>query len=366
MIDLTKSKLFTPLMNDESGVTVYLLTEKIAPVQQNFYFVNDGMTRDGRFLWFYCAHPPSPGRTLGLIDLESEEVRHFPEAQFDDATPFVDPESGFCYWCARDSIWCRGPHKSEIPQLVNSLPKDIVRARPIHKLATHLSRSANGKEFFVDAALGLQWVFGTLPIGGGDFQMWQRFDRHYNHAQFSPTDPDLVLFAEENHPDPITGLIFPIIDRMWLIKRGQSARPVFSSPTRVSHEWWDLDGKHVWCVWDNDSWRTDIASQKVEKFEWPHHCWHAHNSNNGKYLVADSNERFYRGCPSKVNFINRVTGKHVQIIRNPEMQGIIGARYHIDPHPRFCDQDRLIVFTTTIRGQVDLALVRTADLVERT
>jgi len=366
MINLSESKLFTPITNADNGVTIYLLTHKVAPVQQNLYFVNDGMTSDGRFLWFYCAFPPSPAKTLGLVDLESQEVRHFPETQFSDSSPYVDPVSGFVFWCAHASIWCRGPHESETVQLVNSLPEDIVRHRIIHRLATHLSRSVDGKEFFVDAALGLQWVLGTLPLDGGDFQMWQRLDRNYNHAQFSPNDPDLVLFAEENHPDPITGLSFPIVDRMWLIGRGQSARPVFSSPTRVTHEWWDADGQHIWCVWGNQSWRTDIASQQVEKIEWPHHCWHAHNSRDGRYLVADSNERFYRGCPSTVNFLNRLTGKHIQLISNPEMPGITGARYHIDPHPRFCYQDRSVVFTTTIRGQVDLAIAKTSDLVEKT
>ena len=366
MTNLSESKLFTPIKNPDNGVTIYLLTEKVAPVQQNFYFVNDGMTGDGRFLWFYCAFPPSAGKSLGLLDLEAQTVRHFPETQFSDASPFVDPISGFVYWGAHESIWCRGPRESETVQRINSLPKDIVRNRSIHRFATHLSRSADGKEFFVDAALGLQWVFGTLPVDGGDFQMWQRFDRNYNHAQFSPTDPNLVLFAEENHPDPITGLSFPIVDRMWLIRRGETARPVFSTPTRVTHEWWDADGKHVWCVWGNQAWRTDIATQQIEKVEWQQHCWHAHNSRDDKYLVSDLNERFYRGCPSTVNFLNRVTGKQIQIIRNPEMTGLTGTRYHIDPHPRFCGHDRLVVFTTTVRGQVDLAIVKTSDLIERT
>jgi hypothetical protein len=366
MITLSESKLFTPIKNPDNEVTIYLLTQKVAPVQQNFYFVNDGMTGDGRLLWFYCAFPPSPGRSLGLVDFESQVVRHFPETGFSDASPFVDPISGFVYWGAHESLWCRGTRESETVQRVNSLPEDIVRNRMVHRFATHLSRSVDGKEFFVDAALGLQWVFGTMPVDGGDFQMWQRFDRNYNHAQFCPTDPNLVLFAEENHPDPITGLSFPIVDRMWLIQRGARARPVFSTPTRVTHEWWDADGKHVWFVWGNQSWRTGIATQQIEKIEWQQHCWHAHNSRDGKYLVSDSNERFYRGCPSSVHFLNRVSGKEIQIISNPAMPNFTGARYHIDPHPRFGNQDRLIVFTTTIRGQVDLAIVETAELIERT
>ena len=365
MIDLSESKLFTQIKGN-NGVPIYLLTHKVAPLQQNFYFVNDGMTNDSRYLWFYCAFPPSPIKTLGLLNFEEQTVRHFPEAQFTGSSPWVDPISGLVYWGAHESIWCRGPHESETTQRVNSLPEDIVRGRTVYRMATHLSRSPDGKEFFIDAALGLQWVFGSLPMDGGDFQLWQRFDRNYNHAQFSPTDPDLVLFAEENHPDPITGLTFPIIDRMWLIERGKRARPVFSTPTRVTHEWWDEDGKHVWCVWGNQSWRTNIATQEIEKIDWHQHCWHAHNSHGAQYLVSDSNERFYRGCPSGVHFLNRMTGNEIQIIHNPEMSNFTGARYHIDPHPRFCAQDRYVVFTTTIRGQVDLAMVKTSDLIERT
>jgi len=366
MIELAESKLFTPWTNPDTGVTVYLLTKKVAPVQQTFYFVNDGMSRDGRYLWFYCAFPPSGSRTLGVIDFDRQQVRHFPETQFSGGSPFVDPDSGIAYWCIRESIWCRGPGPSDTAQQVNSLPEEVVRNRTVYRLATHLTRSADGREFFIDAALGLQWVFGTLPTDGSDFCMWQRFDRNYNHAQFSPTDVDLALFAQENHLDPITGLRIGIEDRMWLIRRGERARPVFASPTRVTHEWWDPDGEHVWCVWGNEAWRVNIASQRVETIQWPSHCWHAHSSKTGFYIVADSNERFYRGCPSTVGFLNRYTGKHIQLVSNPEMPGITGSHYHIDPHPRFCCSDQFVVFTTTVRGEVDLAIVSTADLIEKT
>lgn len=365
MINFSDSNLFTTYTAPDNGVAFHILTKKVAPLQQSFYFVNSGMSASGRFLWFYCAYPPSPVRTLGLVDFQSGEVRNFPRTQFSDASPYVDPQSGTAFWCARDSIWRLQP-ESDSPQLVNSLPADIVRERTIHRLATHLTVSADGREFLIDAALGLQWILGSLPIDGGDFQLWHRFDRNYNHAQFSPVDPDLVLFAEENHSDPITGLRIPIVDRMWLIRRGERPRPVFSEPTRVTHEWWDPDGKHVWCVWGHESWRTELESQSVEKVAWPAHCWHAHISVDGAYLVSDSNERFYRGCPSSVYFLNRRTGKYLKIVENPEMRGITGLHYHIDPHPRFCCSDEFVVFTTTIRGEVDLAIVRTSDMIERT
>ncbi|MBS3764730.1 MAG: hypothetical protein KGZ25_15630, partial [Planctomycetes bacterium] len=115
-----------------------------------------------------------------------------------------------------------------------------------------------------------------------------------------------------------------------------------------------------------EAWRTDIETRKVEKISWPSHCWHAYSSREANYIVADSNEKFYRGCPSTVGFLNRSTGQYIELVRNPEMKGVTGSEYHIDPHPRFCSNDRYVVFTTTIRGSVELAIAETEDLIDRT
>ena len=367
MLTPESSPLFEAWSSTDTGLPVWLLREKHAPLQQSFYFVNDCMSRDGRYLWFYCAFPPSGsgayGRTLARIDTERQQVHHFPETQFQHASPFVDPDTGDIYWTTGHSIWRRSPDPESPAERINSLPEDVVRSRAVTRLATHLSRSADRKEFFVDAAVGAQVVFGTLPVDGGDFRFWHHFDRNHNHAQFSPVDPDLVLFAQEYHSDPITGLRFPITDRMWLVRRGQAPRPVMPTPTVCSHEWWDADGKHAWSVRGKETWRTNVDTGELERIQWPVHCWHAHNSRDGRYLVCDSTERFYRGCASSVVAMDRHTGATLKIIDNPGIEGVTGTNYHIDPHPRFCCEDRFVVFTTTARGQVDLALVRTADLV---
>ena len=57
-MDILKSDLFTPWTDPDSGVTSYILSKKVAPVQENFYFVNDPMDQNGSYLWFYCAFPP--------------------------------------------------------------------------------------------------------------------------------------------------------------------------------------------------------------------------------------------------------------------------------------------------------------------
>ena len=370
MIDLVNSKLFTPWKNPETGVTLYLLTHKVVPVQEAFYFSNESMSRDGRYLWFYCAFPPSgtaaQGRTLGVVDFETQEVRHFPETHFNHASPFVDPANGEVTWGMGAGLWRRGPGAGDTVEEVNSLPAEIIGARPVSRIATHLTRTADKSAFFIDAQIGLQFVFGMLPVDGGDFQPWYRFERNYNHAQISPTDANLVLFAQENHPDPITGLTFPIVNRMWTLRPGEAPQPVLKEPRKVTHEWWDPDGQHAWCVWGNETWKVNVFTHEEEKILFPHHCWHSHSSQAGEYIIGDSNTRFYRGCPSSVHFLNRTTHQLVKLVDNPEMPNYTGRNYHIDPHPRFCCGDQYVVFTTTLRGVVDLVVARTADLIQRT
>jgi len=368
VIDLAGHPCFTPLT--PADVPLHVLSRRVAPLQQSFYFVNDSMSADGRFLWFYCAFPPSGsaggGRTLGVVDFEGGELRHFPETQFNNASPWVEPETGAAYWAEGLHTWRRGPEPDAPVERVNAVPRELIGNRSVQRSATHLTRSADGRALFIDLGLQTQYIFGHLPLDGGDFELWHRFDRNFNHAQFSPTDPDLVLFAQENHPDPLTGLTFPITNRMWLIRRGEDPRPIFEKPTRVSHEWWDPDGAHAWCVAGHETWRVRIADGQTETIPLPHHAWHAHASRDGRLLVNDTHEGFYRGCASSVHFLNRQTGKRLTLAENPARDDHIGRHYHIDPHPRFCCGDRYVVFTTTVRGEIDLAIVPVSELLERT
>ncbi len=232
-MDILQSDLFSP-WTDPKWCHHYFDCRS-RPSSRGFYFVNDCMTPMAAHLWFYCAFPPSgvaaQGRTLAVLDLQQGELRHFPETQFSRASPYVDVETGQVYWASAEAIWTRGPQPGDHAERVNALPEELIGHRQIERLATHLTRSSDGKEFFVDAAFGLQWVFGSLPVDGGDFQLWHRFDRNHTHAQFSPTDPDLVLFCQEFHNDPVTGLRMRIEDRLWLMRRGEAPRPVLPQPT---------------------------------------------------------------------------------------------------------------------------------------
>ena len=133
-----------------------------------------------------------------------------------------------------------------------------------------------------------------------------------------------------------------------------------------THEWWDPDGIHAWSVWHTtgETCRVNVHTGEFDRFRWPvTTCLHSHSSADGRYLVCDACDNWYRGTATTVHFQDGQTGKTLKIIDNPAIDSYVGSSYHIDPHPRFCCGDRFVVFTATVRGRVDLAMVRTDDLV---
>lgn len=167
------------------------------------------------------------------------------ETEISTAHPLIDRSSGAAFWGAGNRIWRRGPRRDDSIEAIGKVPDDLIGFRTIERLATHLTLSADGRELFLDTGAGLQWIFGSLTIEGGLYTHWHTFNRSYNHAQFNPVDPDLVLFAEEIHEDQLTGHRFWYDNRLWMIRRGGKAYPALSTPKRVCHEWWSADGKRI-------------------------------------------------------------------------------------------------------------------------
>ncbi|HSI83246.1 MAG: hypothetical protein ACAI35_12950 [Candidatus Methylacidiphilales bacterium] len=372
------SRLLEKWTDPVSGVESYLLSsQRVAPLQQSFYFVNPSLTHDGRYYWFYCGFPPAgnanQGRSLAVVDFHQGEIHHFPETGFSDASPLVDPDTGECYWCTGVEIYKRRPEPDAAPVLVNRLPDEIVRNRRPWRLATHLTFSADRKAVNLDVEIGSEWYIGHAPLNGSRFQLWQRMERCYNHAQYSPADPDLQLIAQDSSVHPITGESENYPNRMWLIRRGTEAKPLYPEPigngldarAMHGHEWWGRDGRHVWYIHYGQGVERYSLEKKTLELVWPYDTLsHAHSNAEENCLVADS----VPSDPSKhkVLFRNLQTGCEVAIVSLLPPVDPALRRYHVHPHPQFCMNDELIAYTTTVRGVVDVAFVSVAHLLAHT
>jgi len=369
------SRLFSRWRNPANGVESLILTERLAPVQQSFYFTNPSLTDDGRFLWVTCQYPPPGGKhavsVSGVVDFEKDEMRVYQEVQQATGRPLVDPLTGDIYWAQDLDVWKRGPGAEDKAVKINRFPKELVDGK-LERLATHFTFSANRRALNIDARFvrkdGSQICYiGDMPIDGSPFRLWQKIEGvFHDHSLFSPTNPDEQMFAWEYWQDHTAFDHNLPYHRLWFIRRGEKARPILQKPVSHSgHEWWDPDGKHVWYV------HYGVAIKKVEVATgrewsvWDGHLSHGYSDRSGRYLVADiMADPVISDC--HVVFRDTVTGKEVEIVNRPPLAAELTQCVHLHPHPQFCQHDRYICHTTTVFDRVDLALVPTADLIART
>lgn len=383
MEKIKRSKHFLKYTDPESNVTSYIFDNEAIPLSQSFYFTNPSCDDKGRYIWMYCGFPPAGnsvfGRSLGVVDTEEDRFTLFNNAMFTDASPVVDTENGDIYYCAIEGIYRKTPAPGEMPELFAPTPKFMRGKGYIETLATHLTFSPDRKKLCFDATVGNRFFIGDVDIESGEFELWQEFDYRKNHAQFSPTTQDLMMIAEDDWIQVETGEYHKItydengkLKRIWLLEKGKE--PVYIPPLYIEarHEWWGPDGNSIYYVdWDNGTIRYDLNTKEYSIVD-KRGTWHAHCSKDERYIVADENEidgtKWYRGCKSRVHFLNRDTGKYVNIItENPtlftrERQ----CKYHIDPHPQFTMAGRAVMHTTTVTGKISAAITEVSELIEKT
>lgn len=218
-LDLSKHPFFEPWIDPASGITSFILTKRVAPVQQSFYFLTPSLSADERWLWFYAAVPPSPHRMLGAVSMDSSDPRIllFPASAGCGESPLVAPEGDAAYFALPPSVW-RQPVAGQA-EVVCTLPPDLApeRGRQVTRMVSHLTLSADGRRFVLDGERGLHWFVAIGDLQTGRITLLKEFGRKYNHAQFSPVDPNLFLIAQDWWIDPISGQEFPYDHRMWLM-----------------------------------------------------------------------------------------------------------------------------------------------------
>lgn len=383
MKHLKNSKFFIEYTDAESGVVSYVFNHDAIPHTQSFYFTNPSATDDGRYIWMYCAFPPSGnalfGRSLAVVDTVLDTFHHYPETMFHDASPIVDTRTGEIYFVNCSGLWRRHPDPDRKVEQIAPLPDFLKGKGTIVKLATHMTFSPDHKKLCFDAIVGKRYYFGEIHLDRGEFELWRTFDSCKNHAQFNPVKPDVMLFAEDEHAEMDTGVFHPIsrdangkVARMYIMEKGKE--PIYIPPLFIEarHEWWSADGESVYYVdWDYGTIRYHIPTGEYKVVD-PRGTWHAHTTVDEKYFVADENEidgkKWYRGCKSRVHFYNTQTGKFVNIVtENPALyQRENQCTYHIDPHPQFTMNDTAVMFTTTVTGKVSMAICDVAQLLEKT
>jgi Tol biopolymer transport system component len=374
MHDLSRHPYFQPWVDPASGITSYVLRERVAPVQQSFYFTNPCVSPDENWLWFYVAFPPNRQRMLAVVSLDPAKplIKLFPQAGFTSASPMVaresTPATTAVYFCMANSVYRMDLDGST--QIVCTVPEDYIGRRNYGRTATHLTMSADGKYFLLDGDLGNFWWVGVGDIETGEVEILKEFGSHHNHAQFSPTDPRLFLIPEDWWLDKISGRRFSYDHRLWLMDIDQTRYEVVrpkawdsGHAAAASHEWWSRDGMVCWNDYETGTHECDPYTLEVTHV-WKRALCHAHCSADRNLWCADESPYKWGRKPLEILFYDRRRDRDVQIVSDMPQPALGRNSYHLDPHPQFSPRDSWVVYTTTVRGEVDVALTPVQPVVD--
>ena len=372
MHDLRQHPHFESWTDPESNVESFVLNERVAPVQQTFYFTNASVSPDENWLWFYAAFPPNRQRMLGVASLNPEcpMIKLFPQAGFSGASPLVAAESDAAYFCMENRV--HKVHLDGSTQVVCTVPEDYIADRHFFSIASHLTLSADGRYFLLDGDLGNFWWVGLGDLHTGEVTVLKEFGYNHNHAQFSPVDPKLFLIPEDWWNDKISGQFFRYNHRLWLMDidqtRFEMVRPGSwdcGHTARASHEWWSRDGMVCWTDFEIGTHECDATSLEVTHV-WKRPLCHAHCSSDRRLWCADESPYKWRDKPLEVLFFDRDQNVDIHIVSAMPLPPMSRGTYHLDPHPQFSPNDSWVVYTTTVRGKVDVALTPVQQLCEKT
>ncbi len=195
-------------------------------------------------------------------------------------------------------------------------------------------------------------VLFTINIASGEVKVIHRGNDWFGHVQFSPTDPDLLMFCHEGN--------WEVVDRIWLMSLGKNDPHIAYKRTEpreiVGHEFWQPDGK---AIWFQQSFRADpqrggflstmdLATGKVTQYKIPagfggiHETW----SPDGTFLVADGNGKGKTGPNKYLSQLwvkdGKITGRHLCSLQDND--------YAIEPNPHVSPDNRWVTFTATLHG----------------
>ena len=364
MFDLSKHPFFSEYIDKKSGVKSYILTKRVAQMQKHFYFAQPSLTKNGKYLWFVCCNPPARYSTLAVVSLDPKDpfIRHFPHAAPDmqGSLPCLDPKGDGVYFGSYDTVY-KLSIDGELNPVIH-LSQEFVHNRPINRLFTHASISCDNKYIALDMQIGGIWYLALGDIESGEVKLLNKFGRCYNHAMFSPKDPDLLLIDQDWWRDSHTGEYMPINNRIWLADtEGTSFEPLFPKEfygrreTEGAHDYFSGDGYIMWSDYYNGAFECNLDSRDVNHV-WKRPICHSHCSSDRKLFVGDQSPYGWINTPCRTIFYDRESNKEIDIFSALPYPGY-DRFYHVDPHPQFCANDTCIVSTSTVMdGRVDVAL----------
>jgi oligogalacturonide lyase len=258
----------------------------------SFYFTNPPFiprrTTSGGLMLFRGSTPK--GAQLFALDLATNAIRQLTDLPGGVRGEIVAPDKGSAYYQSHDSVLAIDV-RSGVSRLLVVLPMRG-SISTINADATVLAGVTAGPEAaeilrkYPAKADYFTRIFDahvphslwTLDVRTGALTTIHAENTWLGHVQFSPTDPDLLMFCHEGP--------WNLLDRIWTISlRTHEVKKIHTRSMEgeiAGHEFWSPDGRTIW--YDLQTPRSvtfflrgvDVASGEAKKYSLDRNDWGIH------------------------------------------------------------------------------------------
>ena len=356
-------------VDPDTGHRVVRLTTE--PGSASLYFNQNGYTADGKQMVYTTP------RGISALNLETHEAHSVVDGRV--RVVVTGRKSQKVYYIENGSVWSADVgtgQKQQIAKLPQRGGISTVNADETLLAGTYIEGDAKepppgtpkGQMMEMRLASRLPMALFTVNIATGETKVIQRSTDWLNHLEFSPTDPNLIMYCHEGP--------WHKVDRIWLMHAdGSNATKIHTRTMNMEiagHEFWSVDGKTIW--YDLQTPRSEVfwlAGYNVQTAErtWYHLTrdeWSIHyNVNRADTLFCGDG-----GDPGQV--AKATNGQWIYLFR-PELAPAHGTtpdpklitagsfhaeklvnmkkhNYHLEPNVSFSPDQKWVIFRSNMFG----------------
>lgn len=187
-----------------------------------------------------------------------------------------------------------------------------------------------------------------------------------NHVQFSPTDPDLLMFCHEGP--------WQKVDRIWTINVASKEAPTLIHKRSMDmeiagHEWFSSDGKYIWYDLQLPRGKeffvggTRLSDGKEIKFHVTRNEWSVH------YASSWDQDHFAGDGGAHKSVANAPDGKWIyyftpgrnkdgEYLQSEKLVDLNNHDYQLEPNVHFSPDQQWIIFRANFEGHPDIYAVK--------
>jgi oligogalacturonide lyase len=373
-------------IDKDTGHKIYRLTDTLRD-NRSFYFHNNPFIpakgNEGDIMVFYSSRQQRLSdrwyrgrefRQLFSINLKTFEIRQLTTNTSPIFGEIVGKNRREVFYQSRDSIFATNVDNQEtrlvfvLPDTIhggittlNADEKLLAGVFSVPEKDSLLRKNPRKSDFFtlIFEAKLLHSLF-TLNIETGDLKVVHSDTAWLNHVQFSPANPDKLMFCHEGP--------WHKLDRIWLIDISEGKPKLMHRRTVeneiAGHEFFSWDGKTIWFDLQIPKGKTfylagvDIESGVEKKFSLKRDEWSVHFniSPDQKTFAGDG------GDPSQV--ARAENGQWIYLF-HPSGDSLISDKlvnmkhhdYDLEPNVHFTPDGKWIVFRANFEGRSQIYAV---------